>query len=126
MDQNSTPLANVLPPDLHRLWGFWAMVIGGLGVLLVFAPFAWPLPADTPSVAQQVGEMAGEIRKAAWRSFLATPLPVSSLASAVIFNAAILGVSSFLFTSRQTNNELTDSLLWILRIASPRIASTLS
>ena len=77
-EQTPTPLIDVLPTGLHRTWGFWAMVLGGLGVLLVFAQIAWPAPADSPTLAQQVGEMAGEIRRAAWRGFLGldnTPPP---------------------------------------------------
>lgn len=78
MNHDATPLIDRLPPGLHRMWGFWAIALGALGVLLVFARIAWPLPDDTPTLAQQAGEMAGEIRRAAWRSFLGletTPPP---------------------------------------------------
>lgn len=108
MEHSGTSLVDILPPKLHRNWGFWAIVTGAVAVLLVFAQFAWPMPADSPTLAQQVGEMAGEIRRAAWRSFLgldnAPPPPVpptfrERFIEASMIAAPVLGVMAVILAA---------------------------
>lgn len=55
--------------------GFWAVIIGGLALVLVFVQIVAPTLEPAPSAATQVGEMAGEIKRAAWRAFLGLPRP---------------------------------------------------
>ncbi|MEL6572050.1 MAG: hypothetical protein AAFQ64_10345 [Pseudomonadota bacterium] len=69
MDQPVTPL------PLIQVWGFWALVMGALGVIAVFIQIAGPSLDPTPSVGTQIGEVAGEIRRAAWRSFFGMAQP---------------------------------------------------
>lgn len=51
-------------------WGFWAILAGALAVLTVCFYLYGPSLEPQPSVAQQIGEMAGEMKRAAWRAFL--------------------------------------------------------
>jgi len=60
---------------LAGTWGFWALMAGALSVLLVFAQIALPMMEPQPSVGTQLGEIAGEIKRAAWRSFLGLAQP---------------------------------------------------
>lgn len=63
------------PPRFLRTWGFWAMVIGGLALVLVFAQIIGPSLEPRPSAATQIGEIAGEIKRSAWRSFFGLKPP---------------------------------------------------
>jgi hypothetical protein len=60
---------------LFRKIGFWAVLAGALAVILVFAQIVGPTLEPTPSVASQIGEIAGDIKRSAWRSFLGLPKP---------------------------------------------------
>ncbi|MEM8658433.1 MAG: hypothetical protein AAGF22_10080 [Pseudomonadota bacterium] len=64
------------PPDhdsFLRSWGFWAVLSGALGLLFVFIQIIAPTLQPSPSVGVQIGEIAGEIKRSAWRSFLGQP-----------------------------------------------------
>jgi hypothetical protein len=66
------------PQDITTIlktWGFWAVLTGAVALVLVFIQIAGPTFQDTPSAATQIGEIAGEIRRSAWRSFLGLPRP---------------------------------------------------
>lgn len=74
MEQN----ANIMPPDAPqflRTWGFWAVMTGALALMLVFAHIVGPTLEPKPSAATQIGEIAGEIKRSAWRTFLGLPQP---------------------------------------------------
>lgn len=80
-----------------RQWGFWAVVAGAIALVLVFAQIAGPAFDPKPSVASQIGEIAGEIRRSAWRSFFGLPNPAPEAAAPSLWNhvaiaAPILGV----------------------------------
>ncbi len=71
-----------LPPSTvahgpFRHIGFWALVAAVLGLVVVFIGIGLPMMEPKPSVGTQIGEMAGDMRRAAWRSFfgLAAPAP---------------------------------------------------
>jgi len=59
----------------YRTIGFWSVVIGGIAVVLVFAQIVGPSLEARPSAATQIGEIAGEIKRSAWRSLLGLPNP---------------------------------------------------
>lgn len=67
-----------------RTWGGWALLVGALAMGLVLFQIFGPSLEPTPSVATQIGEAAGEMRRAAWRSFLGLPR-AQSAASQVPF-----------------------------------------
>lgn len=71
--QPPTPLA----PSPFRHVGFWALVAAALGLLIVLIGIGLPMMDPKPSVGTQIGEIAGEMRRAAWRGFfgLAAPEP---------------------------------------------------
>ncbi|KEP70282.1 hypothetical protein DL1_18910 [Thioclava dalianensis] len=60
---------------LARSWGMWAVLTGALALVLVFVQIVGPSFEAKPSAATQIGEMAGEMKRAAWRSLLGLPRP---------------------------------------------------
>ncbi|WP_417719616.1 hypothetical protein [Salipiger sp.] len=58
-----------------RRWGAWAVLAGAAALLLVIFQIAGPALEPRPSAGTQIGEVAGEIRRSAWRSFLGLPRP---------------------------------------------------
>lgn len=62
-------------PNPFRKWGLWAVLTGALALTLVFVQIVGPSLQPQPSAATQIGDMAGEIKRAAWRSFLGLPKP---------------------------------------------------
>ncbi|MEM8836812.1 MAG: hypothetical protein AAGE89_01870 [Pseudomonadota bacterium] len=56
-----------------RRWGFWSVLVGALALMLVFIQIVGPSIEPKPSAATQIGEIAGEIKRSAWRSFLGVP-----------------------------------------------------
>lgn len=78
-------------------WGFWGVLVGGAGLLAVFIQIGMPMTEPSPSIGTQIGEIAGDIRRAAWDSFLgrepAAPEPVQpQLTNYLIYAAPALGV----------------------------------
>jgi hypothetical protein len=65
-------------PHPFYTFGLWAVLAGGLGLAAVFLHMTAPFMEPSPSVASQIGEIAGEIRRSAWARFLgeAEPAPV--------------------------------------------------
>lgn len=53
-----------------KKWGFRAVLFGAIALVLVFIQIFGPMLEPTPSVGNQIGEIAGEIKRSAWRSFL--------------------------------------------------------
>ena len=96
MDTNSdTPALS--PPSPFRKIGFWAVLTGAVALVLVFVQIVGPTLEPSPSAATQIGEIAGEIKRSAWRSFLGLsqpapePQPVA-IRSYFALAAPILGV----------------------------------
>ncbi len=56
-------------PGLVYQWGFWALCTGALALMLVFLQIAGPMLEPQQSVGSQIGEIAGDMKRAAWRSF---------------------------------------------------------
>lgn len=90
------PVTDTLPSPFTQ-WGFWAVVLGAIALVLVFVQIAGPMMEPKPSAGQQIGEIAGEIKRSAWRTFFglsketAEPEPVSPMVYLGLA-APILGV----------------------------------
>ncbi|MGR3513737.1 MAG: hypothetical protein ACU0GG_13320 [Paracoccaceae bacterium] len=59
-------------PDPHNplhSWGLWAVVAGAVSLILVLLHIGLPMSQPSPSVGSQIGEIAGDASRAAWRSF---------------------------------------------------------
>lgn len=68
-----TQQADPAPIDPHnplRSWGFWAVICGALSLILVFVFIVQPFAEPAPPVGTQIGEIAGDMTRSAWRSFL--------------------------------------------------------
>lgn len=80
-----------------RTWGFWAVLFGAASLILVFFQIFGPMLEPQPSVGTQIGEIAGDIKRSAWRSFFglsnepAAPQPVSMVVYLALA-APVLGV----------------------------------
>jgi hypothetical protein len=111
-------------PDLARTWGFWGIVLGTLGVLCVFLPIAieQATPEPAGSAAAKIGEIAGEMKRAAWRSFfglsqpeIAPPPPPSMMArslgmmgiAAPVLGALAILLSMVSFVTRENRTLAT-------------------
>lgn len=84
-------------PAFLRRWGFCAVIAGAAALILVFAQMVGPSFEAKPSAAAQIGEIAGEIKRSAWRSLfgLSNEQPAEALVSLwtyVSFAAPVLGV----------------------------------
>ena len=88
-------------PSPFRTWGLWAVLTGALALIVVLGQIFAPMSEPAPSVGTQIGEIAGDMKRAAWRSFfgleqeVAAPVPPSwtdwlPLAGPVIGVLAIL------------------------------------
>lgn len=66
-DNTSTDISQARP---FRTWGMWAVMIGGLAVILVFVQVTLPTLAPGPTAAHRIGEIAGEMKRTAWMTFL--------------------------------------------------------
>lgn len=60
-------------PSPLRKTGFWAVLIGASAMVLVFLQIVGPALEPQPSAASQIGEIAGEIKRSAWRTLLGLP-----------------------------------------------------
>ena len=93
------PATDPTPPsfNLFRTWGLWAVVLGALSLIVVMYQIFAPLSEPSPSVGTQIGEIAGDMKRAAWRSFfgmsneVAEPAPVKS-AVYLLYVAPVMGV----------------------------------
>jgi hypothetical protein len=76
MEPNAnTPDATLADPSPFRKVGFWALLAGGLAMVLAFAHIVAPSLEPSPSAGERIGEIAGEMKRAAWRTFLGLPKP---------------------------------------------------
>ena len=60
-----------------QTWGLWAVITGATALMLVFLQIGGPMLEPQPSVGTQIGEIAGDIRRSAWRSFFGIETPVA-------------------------------------------------
>lgn len=81
--------------DVVRTFGFWALLCGGAAILFVFAQIMGIDSQPRPSAASKIGEIAGEIRNSAWRSFLG--LPARAEPAVVPTNGAYLPLAGPMF-----------------------------
>ncbi|MEL7153786.1 MAG: hypothetical protein AAFN51_08370 [Pseudomonadota bacterium] len=89
--------------DLLRHWGIWALLAGGIALILVFFQIVGPTLETKQSAATQIGEIAGEIRRSAWRSFLGLPKPEPEIVAPPISSylalvAPVLGVVAIILS----------------------------
>ena len=73
--EHQTDIPPQAAPNPFRRWGLWAVLTGALALCLVLVQIVGPTLEPQPSAAAQIGEIAGEIRRSAWRSFLGLPAP---------------------------------------------------
>lgn len=80
----------------HRVvtsWGLWAIICGVVAMTLVFVQMQLLTGQETTPIGQQIGEIAGDIKRSAWRSFLGLappepdPLPPSRTLSDMVYVA---------------------------------------
>lgn len=69
-------------PSPFRTWGLWAVLAGALALIVVFYQIFAPLSEPSPSVGTQIGEIAGDMKRAAWRSLIGLEQPVPEPVSA--------------------------------------------
>ncbi len=69
-----------------RTWGCWSVLIGALALMLVFAELVGPTFESRPSAATQIGEIAGEIKRSAWRTLLGLPAPEREIRAASVWS----------------------------------------
>ena len=96
MDPDSDISSGALPRPFRKA-GFWAVLLGAIAVVLVFVQMVGPTLEPKPSAATQIGEIAGEIKRSAWLSFLGISEPEPELETASLWSylalvAPILGV----------------------------------
>lgn len=96
METQTESQAEVLVQPFRK-WGFWAVMSGALALVLVFAQFVGPSYEPQPSVGTQIGEIAGEIKRSAWRSFFGLKAPEPQVRAASVWDhlaiiAPILGI----------------------------------
>lgn len=68
-------MSHTADAPMFRAWGFWAVLTGLLALGLVLYVTVGPMFDPRPSAATQVGELAGEMRRAAWRGFFGLKSP---------------------------------------------------
>ena len=95
--ENKAETSSQAAPQFLSRWGFWAVIVGATALMLVFAQMIGPTLEPKPSVGSQIGEIAGEIKRSAWRSFFGLPdnPPETKSASVwdyVAFAAPALGI----------------------------------
>jgi len=86
-----------------RKAGFWSVLIGAVALVLVFMHIVGPTLEPKPSVATQIGEIAGEIKRSAWQALLdkaspkpaAQPVPVWNY---VAIAAPVLGIAALVLS----------------------------
>jgi hypothetical protein len=85
-------------PKFLLRWGFWAVIAGAMALVLVFAQLAAPSFEVKPSAATAIGEIAGEIKRSAWKSLfgLKSEAPATTAAPSfsayLAFAAPVLGI----------------------------------
>ena len=73
-------------PNPLRSVGFWGLVTGALALALVFVVIFGPSLQPQPSVGTQIGEIAGDMKRAAWRSFFGLEQPEAEMVKPSFFD----------------------------------------
>ena len=94
-----TDIPTPTSPTPFRKVGFWAVLTGAAALVLVFVQIVGPTLEPSPSVATQIGEIAGEIKRSAWRTFLGLPAPEPQVQAVPVWNylalaAPVLGIAA--------------------------------
>lgn len=99
-------------------WGFWGIVAGTVAIVLVFAQMQLMTGGESASIGQQIGEIAGDIRREAWRSFigLAPPEPAHVAPTRATFDLLFVAAPIF------AGIGIVLSVLSAIRKESKRIA----
>ena len=102
--ENQAELLSQGAPNPLRRWGFWAIIVGAIALMLVFVQIIGPSFESKPSAATQIGEIAGEIKRSAWRSFFGLPnespqKAATSLWSYVALAAPALGIAAIVLSA---------------------------
>lgn len=82
-------------PEFLWKWGFWAVLTGAIALVLVFAQMIGPTFEAKPSAASQIGEIAGEIKRSAWRSFFGLPKPEPEISSPQLWSYVAIAAPIF-------------------------------
>ena len=97
MTQQADP-APLDPQNPIHTWGLWAVISGAVSLILVFVFIVQPFAEPAPPVGTQIGEIAGDMTRSAWRSFLglerevvAVEPPTTSLNDILAIAAPALG-----------------------------------
>lgn len=85
MTQSLTPPASQDPNPLRSI-GFWGLATGALALALVFVVIFGPSLQPQPSVGTQIGEIAGDMKRAAWRSFFGLEQPEAEVVKPSVFD----------------------------------------
>ena len=90
-------------PHPFHTFGLWAVLAGGLGLIAVFVHMVYPSLQPSPSVGNQIGEIAGDIGRSAWYSFrgLEDPVPVDDTPNIWMYLAVVgpaLGVVALILS----------------------------
>jgi len=80
-------------PILPRHWGLWAVICGALAMVLIFVQFSLLTSHESVPIGEQIGQIAGDIKRSAWQSFFGIsptpkepePVPFSMQAFEVLF-----------------------------------------
>lgn len=79
-------------PDFPHHWGLWAIIFGAVSMGLVFVQIAIVMNQETASIGEQIGQIAGDIKRSAWQSLRGIapepePVPYSQRVFEVLFVA---------------------------------------
>lgn len=90
-------------PQVFKKWGFWGAAAGAAGLLMVFVQIGAPMMEPQPSVGTQIGEIAGDISRAAWDRFLgretaALEPAAPKLVDYLVYAAPVLGVLAIILS----------------------------
>lgn len=61
------------PATSFRSWGVWAALVGAAALAMAFAQMAAPMMEPGPPLGVQIGEIVGDIKRSALRSFIGMP-----------------------------------------------------
>ena len=97
MTKGTTAVIGTEDQSPFRTWGFWGVALGAASLILVFIQIFGPMTEPAPSVGAQIGEIAGDMKRAAWKSFfgLKEEAPVEEATSYKMYlalAAPIIGV----------------------------------
>jgi hypothetical protein len=86
-----------------RTWGLWAVALGAMSLVLVLYQIFAPMSEPSPSVGTQIGEIAGDMKRSAWRSFFGLSDEAAEVEPAtstlyLLYVAPVMGVAAILLS----------------------------